>query len=1080
MMFRRLEILLCLLLCGKFAALARGAEARAWEGTIELPTYVLGQEDPNPPFPLAHGHRIYPYTMLDDLTDHQEVKTYRAIFLENEYLKAIILPDLGGRLYSLYDKINNREVFYRNKVVKYGLVALRGAWISGGVEFNIPDGHTAITVSPVSSTFRQDPDGSATAMVGDVDRVTGMHWEVALKLRPGLARLEQQVTLFNCTPRANLYWYWANAAVPATDDMQFIYPMREAIPHMRGVVWSYPFHNGVDYSWYKNVREPTSLFGRQVHRNFFGAYYHQSDFGVVHVADFRQVPGKKVWTWGVAGDGLIWTGLLTDHDGPYNEIQSGRYQTQLNYEFIPPRRVEKWTEYWYPVSGLGGGFVEATPEIAVNVRYLPAMGNEKAQAEVRVSPTVEISGARVTVKLGPYVLKEFAATALAPLRPTEFGVKVDDLESARKNLVVDIAAADKTPLLEWSAAEPIDGNPDFIPASDAPAPKPLAPESMSVEQLYLSGVEQEKDGDEAAALNTYRAVLQRDPGYVHALVKLAWGQYRAANFRSSEQFMARALARNGTDPEVHYAAGVVYRASQRFTLAQDAFWAAIHFGGPPAPAFAQLGEISIRLKKYGEAARLLRRALSYNPDDAVALSDLSVALRLSEKLKEASTTIDEALERMPLLPQARAEKWELAQTGSPSAASPLASAPFGGGDVENYLEAAAWYFRLDDFQSASTLLTSAKDTLAPSAISPLVYYYLAALEQRQGHAERASQSLQLAGKAPYAKVFPNRLADAQVLDEALQSSPLDSHAQYLLGNFLFAHGRYDAAARLWSQALGEGFEYSVLMRNLGLHAWQVKKDLASAAGFYESAIRLAPGDYRLYVDLDDLYFRLNKTEAREKLFAQAPGAVLERDTVRVRRALLETQKRHYEQALELLTRHRFKPWEGGRMVREMYVLANVQMGRQALEAKKFSEAEKAFRRALEYPVGLGVGRPDKPHDEEALYGLGESLAREGKSEAAREAWRQAAEQGKTGARTANLFRGLALRRLGESQEADKILKALAAAIFQKKPSAEDFYAAGLLDLLQERSARAKSAFTRALEIDPSLWQARLGLEQAGS
>jgi len=203
------------------------ATVRAWEGTLDLPTYLLGEEDPNPPFPLVKGHRVYPYTMLDDLTDRRETVTYKAVFLENEYLKATVLPSLGGRLYSLYDKASGREVFYRNNVVKYGLVALRGAWISGGIEFNFPDGHTTVTVSPVAWTLRQNSDASATAIVGTMDRVTGMHWEVALTLRPGQARLEQQVTLFNPTPLANLYWYWANAAVPATEDMSFDFPMRE-------------------------------------------------------------------------------------------------------------------------------------------------------------------------------------------------------------------------------------------------------------------------------------------------------------------------------------------------------------------------------------------------------------------------------------------------------------------------------------------------------------------------------------------------------------------------------------------------------------------------------------------------------------------------------------------------------------------------------------------------------------------------------------------------------------------------------------------------------------------------------------
>ena len=224
----RAAVILILVL-GMCSSVLRGGTARAWEGTVDLPTYLLGAPDPSPPFPVINPHNVYPYPMLDDLTDRREVKTYRALFLENEYLRATILPDVGGRLYSLYDKVRNREVFYRNHVMKYGLVALRGAWVSGGVEFNFPNGHTTLTVSPVESRLIQHEVGSASVVVGATDWVTDMHWEVALTLRPGEARLAQDVTLFNSTPLPHLYWYWANAAVPASDDMQLSIPCAKQI-----------------------------------------------------------------------------------------------------------------------------------------------------------------------------------------------------------------------------------------------------------------------------------------------------------------------------------------------------------------------------------------------------------------------------------------------------------------------------------------------------------------------------------------------------------------------------------------------------------------------------------------------------------------------------------------------------------------------------------------------------------------------------------------------------------------------------------------------------------------------------------
>ena len=1082
-------LFLVLFTCLAFAPPARSQAARAWQGTVDLPTYAIGEEDPFPPFPIAGRHRVYPYTMLDDLTDRLETKSYKALYLENEYLKAIVLPEMGGRLYSLYDKVNHHEVFYRNEVVKYGLVALRGAWISGGVEFNFPDGHTVVTVSPVSSTYKQNSDGSATVVVGDMDQVTDMHWEVAMTLRPHEARLEQKVTLFNSTPLTNLYWFWANAAVPATEDMQFIYPMREANPHHRGEIWTYPVHDGIDYSWYKNVRVPTSLFGHQVHRTFFGAYYHQADYGVVHTADYHEVPGKKVWTWGVADGGLIWTGLLTDKDGAYNEIQAGRFETQLNYEFMPPHQVDSFTEYWYPVKGMGDGFVEATSGLALNVIYVEAAPGEKPSVEVVLFPTIAAKAAKVNVKLGDKLLRSFGPISLEPMKVVHLGLPIDNLAAAKAHLSVEVESSAGRVLLHWSAADPVDGNPDLAPgaASQPEADATAHAGKPTVEELYLRGVEQEKDGNEQAAAATYEEVLQRDPGFIPALLKQTWQYYRSGDFTGARRSIASAMARDPLDPELNYAAGVIYRASARLSLAEDAFWTSIHYGGAPGPAFAQLGDIAISQKKYEDAAALLRRAVSFNPDDALAWTDLGAALRLSGDLPGASGAIDQALSRMPLLPFALAERERIAElTAEPASRAGRAAAPPAPGDwtaafrsdAQNYLALAAWYRSLNDLASSDFILELALRKLPPQAVSPLVYYYLASNARHQERNKQANDYAAQAAAAPYDKVFPNRLEDAHVLQEELGLDPKDSRAAYLLGNFLFAHRRYDDAGRQWSQARGQGFEPPALLRNLGLYTWKIKGDLKGAEGFYERAVRLDPNEYRLYVDLDEIYAQSDALAQREKLFAQAPASVRNHDTVLVRLALLATQQKHYDQALGLLMPHRFKPWEGGAIVREMYVLANVQKGREALAAKHAREAEAAFRQALEYPRNLGVGKPDQPRDEEPLFWLGEALAAQGKNDPARDAWRQAAAEGKNAHRAGALFAGLALRRLGQEDEAAKLLGPLATPeTGAKLAGPEDYYLAGLLALLENHQEQASDDFQKALKLDPSLWQARIELDQ---
>ena len=1059
-----------ILICAAMGAPAQPVPARVWQGSIELPTYAMGTEDPYPPFPLIDSHNVYPYTMLDDLTDRREMQSYRAIFLENEFLKATILPGVGGRLYSLYDKVAGREVFYRNHVVKYGLVALRGAWISGGVEFNFPNGHTNVTVSPVDSRTMTGADGSATAIVGGVDRVTGMHWEVGLTLRPGQRRLEQKVVLFNSTDLPQLYWFWANAAVPATPDMQFIYPMREVNPHSHTEIWTYPVWNGVDYSWYRDFPQPTSLFGLDVHRNFFGAYYHHGDYGVAHVADFRQDPGKKIWSWGTAGDGLIWTGLLTDHDGPYNEIQSGRYQTQLSQEFLPARRAESWTEYWYPVEKLGGGFVEATPELALNVNYT---GEKNGQAEILLDPVVSHRGVKVSIGMGAKPLRDFSVPELQAGKPVKLVVPVAQLESAKKHLSVDITSNSGAVLLRWSAAEPVDGNPNFVSTAGIHEQTSLSA-AAPADELFRAGVVHEKEGRPQKAEDLYKRALQKDSGYVPALLKLAERDYRAANFAGAEQELAQALTRDKTNPRVHYLAGTVYRAAGQMARAQNAFWSAIHFGGAREPALEQLGEIAIHEKRCGEARRLLQQALRYNPDDALAHAALAAALRLGGERRESRQAAQEALAAMPILPSALAEAAENQHTGSAKPTDALRTLS-ASRDVDTYLTVAAWYRGLGDFIASDHVLNAAGERFANS---PMVYAYLASNAWKDG---RDSQGEEYAAKlqaAPYTTLFPHRLDDALALSDVLAHNPRDQHALLLLGDFLFARGRYNDAAARWRSAATLGLQSAELQRDLGIWAWRVKGDRELAASYYEKAIQMAPQQYRLYPQLDEIYAELGDAARRAKLYAGAPSSVLARDVVRVRQASFLVEQRQFGEALAVLRSHPFKPWEGGQIAREVYVVANLQQGRQEMSRKEYAKAEQSFRRALEYPATLGVGKPSCPHDEEVQYWLGEALNAEGKTDAARAAWQSAADSGANGEGNSVLFRAVAEQRLGGSQAAHEQLTRLAELANTTQASAQDFCIAGRARHFLGEEPLAQHNFRQALALDPGNLCARMELQPA--
>lgn len=1051
--------------------LATHAEAQpvhAWEGSISIPTYELGPPDPNPPFPLVSANPVYPYPMLDDLGDRREPKSWRAVYLENQFLKVTILPELGGHVYSVYDKQHHREMLYRNQVIKYGLVGPRGAWIAGGMEFSFPFAHTTDTVSTVSSVLRHNPDGSATALVGAVDWVSNMYWQIAITLRPDAARLEEGITLFNATPLSHLYLFWTNTAVPASDDLQYVYPMRETISDDPfAIVQSWPEWKGVDQSWYRNNPGAMAIFARDVKRSFFGVYYHQSNYGVVHVSDFREDPGKKLWSWGTARSGRIWDTILSDNDGPYNEIQSGRFATQGYREFMEPGRVEQWTEYWYPVSGLDGGFVEATSQMALNVTY------SQGQAKLLFSPVAPVQNAAVTIAIGNDTQRTIPNVQLEPLHSVSFSVPIPDMDRARKDLHITVKSAEGRTLLDWSASAPIDGNPELNPLAGKPLATPVTITSETpVEQLYLQGVFLEKRGDTDAARRLYDQALNRDPGFVPALLKQAFFAYRAADFTAAAQLVDRAVAREDENPLAFYLRGLLYRAQGDLPRATDAFWSTIHYGpafAPGlslAPAYMQLGEIAIQQHDYASAINLLQQAVNHDPGNALALVNLAAAQRLSGNRHPAAASSAKALSIMPLLPYALAESW----LDSASTATPAAWSNTMGSDPQNYLAVAAWYHQLGDLPSSDDILHAA---ITGHAESPMVDYYLAANSREQQEPQRAEEFTRKATALPIDAVFPNTLPDAAILADALKQNPDDAHAAYALGNFLFAHSRYDDAAALWSTALHLHFQSAVLQRNLGVYDWHVKHDLAAAADHYNRAIQLSPADYRLYDDLDNIYEQQDNTAAREKLFAEAPPVVLNRDTVRARHALFFLEQLQPDQALALLRNHRFKPWEGGVIIHNIYVRANMEKGRQALAAHQPAQAAEDFRAAMEYPEDLGTGRPPDPDLGEQFYWLGVAFETQGKTTEARTAWQSAVSQ----TEAPGVFSALASRKLGDHEQAEKLLHQCIERATHPEANAHDLYTAALVQFYLGNRDEAKRDLSQALTVDPAYWEARVASAQ---
>src|SRR5882724_589163 len=333
------------------------AEVKVWEGKLSLPTYEEGMPDPNPAFDQFASNRFnYPYTLRDKLTSHRANHDWRAIYIENEYLKCSVLPDIGGHLYTCIDKISGQSMFYANPSIKKAAVGYRGAWAAFGIEFNFPVSHNWASMSPVDFAFHKNADGSGSVIVGNVDRVYGMEWNVELILRPKSTLLEERVTLSNRSDVRHRFYWWNNAAARVSDDSQIVYPMRFAASHGFTDVVRWPVdEDGHDLSVIRNhVHGAVSLFTHGSREGFMGVWNPATKTGTVHFANYEELPAKKIWSWGVDEEGMDWRKALSDDDSGYIEIQAGLFRNQETYAFMEPRQSIHFSEYWMPVREIGG------------------------------------------------------------------------------------------------------------------------------------------------------------------------------------------------------------------------------------------------------------------------------------------------------------------------------------------------------------------------------------------------------------------------------------------------------------------------------------------------------------------------------------------------------------------------------------------------------------------------------------------------------------------------------------------------------------------------------------------------------
>ncbi|TSA35452.1 MAG: DUF5107 domain-containing protein [Porphyromonadaceae bacterium] len=1001
-----------------------------------IPTYKVSPPDKNPMFFKGESYQgaskyIYPYGLIDMMANEKTDQAWKALILENEYIKLCVTPEIGGKLYYGTDKTNGYNFIYKNNVVKPANIGMLGAWVSGGIEWCVIHHHRASTFLPVDYDLAENEDGSKTIWIGETEPRHRMRWTIGITAYPGKSYYSAEVKIHNPTPYTNSFLYWANVAANTNKDYQAIFPpsVQFATYHAKNSFTRWPvstevysgedFTKGVDVSWWINSVNQNSYFAYDLKEDFMGGYDHGKETGTVHIGDHNIVKGAKLWEWGSGAPGQATEGRLTENDGPYVEIMVGAFSdNQPDYSWIRPYEVKSFKQYWYPVKDIQG-FKNANLNGAVNLEK-----REDNKVFLGYYSTQKVSKAKILLKRkGETVFEKIMD--ISPEIAFTGSIKIDGTYNITDLSTEMINLENNEVLVSYQPVEKKEGG--NLPEE---VKKPALPQDMqTVEELYLAGSRiLQFYNPTLKAMDYFEEALKRDPNDIRTNIAVGNEYLKNGEYNIARSYFSKAIKRltkDYTRPstcEALYLQGLTLKALELYDEAIDTLYRATWDYAYHSAAYIELAKISCLKGDFQKALGQINESLSTNANNNSAINLKTSIQRKLGDFESARATLAGVIKNDPLDFRTVNESYLLAiKTDKLQDSEKILSElnrkmrDFD----QNYLELAVGYLNDGLFADAEDILRRFKGK------NQEVSYYLGYIQNMNGNRAEAEKYFKAASDQSVDYGFPYRLESVKVLNLASNYHPDDAKPWYYLGNLLYDK-QPQKAIENWENAVKRDPSLAIAWRNLGWGYYQYSHDLAKSINAYEKALAAKKDDPVYYAELDPLYEMSNTPiEKRSKLFESGNEVVKQRDDSYVREIIVLNLAGESEKAVEYLTNYVFHFREGSSRVRDITVDAHLLLGKKYFSEKKYEQALKQFLSTIESPDNSqSGGRTGDRRGPQINYYIGIAYQALGNRAKAKSYYTLSTDQSIKETNYILYYQGLSYLKLGNKGKASAIFNSL--------------------------------------------------------